>query len=130
MLLVKDWLRFIFLFKTDQCFFIVIEIFGARKGRVNATLYSFFVFFIMLRRSSLLKTFAFSICSSCFVTSFNKLLKKILGIVFIVGLFKWKALFIFCHSIFRISLLILIRSSKAFEVSEELPVRIINISSI
>ena len=57
-LLSKDLLRFIFLFNIDQCFVIVIEIFGAAllKGHVNAALFSFFVFFLVLRRTSLLKT--------------------------------------------------------------------------
>ena len=52
----KGWVNVIF------CLLVAAALF---KGKVNTTLFSFWVFFLALKRSSLLKAFAFSICSIC-----------------------------------------------------------------
>ena len=83
-LLSSDLLRYIFMFNIDQCFFIFLETFGNAflKRKVNATLSSFFLFFLGLAGSPRFKTFAFSICLIRFITQSNKFPQKILGMVF------------------------------------------------
>ena len=52
------------------------------KRKVNAILFSIFLFFLVLRRSPLLETFPFYICLIRCVTLSNKFLQRILGMVF------------------------------------------------
>ena len=83
-LLSNGLLRYIFMFNTDQCFFIFFETFGDAllKRKVNAILFSIFLFFLVLRGSPLLETFPFYICLIRCVTLSNKFLQRILGMVF------------------------------------------------
>ena len=83
-LLSNGLLRYIFMFNTDQCFFIFFETFrdALLKRKVNAILFSIFLFFLVLRGSPLLETFPFYICLIRCVTLSNKFLQRILGMVF------------------------------------------------